>query len=56
MFIILFLSIKFFQLEYKFSVLWKDKIKATLKRLHNLDARIDGAYVDLLIKEQNTLR
>lgn len=37
-------------------MIWKNKIKVTVKRLHNPEARIDGAYVDLLIQEQNILR
>ncbi len=36
-------------------MIWKNKIKVTVKRLHQPDARIDGAYVDLLIQEQNIL-
>ena len=36
-------------------MIWKDKIKVTVKRLHNQENRIDGAYVDLLIQEQNIL-
>ena len=37
-------------------MIWKEKLKVTIKRLHNPDTRINGAYVDLLIHEQNILR
>ena len=37
-------------------MIWKNKIKVTVKRLHRPEARINGAYVDLLIKEQAILR
>jgi hypothetical protein len=35
-------------------MIWKDKLKVTVKRLHS--KRITGAYIDLLIEEKNILR